>query len=178
MLRLEDILHFLLGTVGNRGQRECRQLSQSRGPPPTRWRGTGRHSLAQLLPALEEILRSHLRGLEKLVECDRQLHRHILKGSPIPVSNTEARWEESTSRACHLQGTEGPRAKGGAERSGRAAQGSREAGPSPAHRHRWPRTSGNVPPPPPAEAAGPVAAPGTGAASSRSPAVRVLQLQV
>ena len=68
------------------------------GPRPPVHLQTSCHSLAQLLPALEEILRSHFRGLEKLVECDWQLHRHILKGSPVPVSNTEVHWEESTMR--------------------------------------------------------------------------------
>lgn len=47
------------------------------------------HSPAQLLPTLKEILRSHFCGLEKFVECDRQLNGHILKGSPIPTGKME-----------------------------------------------------------------------------------------
>lgn len=92
VLGLEDALHLLLGAEG----RDHRPVSclQASPCPPLHLR-TSCHSLAQLLPALEEILRSHFRGLKKLVECDRQLHRHVLKGSPVPVSNTEVHWEES-----------------------------------------------------------------------------------
>lgn len=116
---------------------------QPRPRPPVHLQ-TSCHSLAQLLPALEEILRSHFRGLEKLVECDWQLHRHILKGSPVPVSNTEAHWEESTMRRKpETRPGQGPECETpGAQKGG---PGPQEDCPSPAHSHREPRTLGNAP---------------------------------
>lgn len=91
MLCFENVLHFLLRTVRN--QEECRdsQPSPKLGAPPL----APPHLLAQLLPTLKEILRSHFCGLEKFVECDRQLNGHILKGSPIPM-RTQRHVEKST----------------------------------------------------------------------------------
>lgn len=95
MLCFENVLHFLLWTVRNSTRvsveshtRDLQAVLSSNPccPSPHHNRAL---SLAQLLPTLKEILRSHFCGLKKFVERDGQLHGHVLEGATIPTS-TEA----------------------------------------------------------------------------------------
>lgn len=44
------------------------------------------HSLAELFPALEEVLRGHLSRLEELIDGDRQFESQVLQSSSISDS--------------------------------------------------------------------------------------------
>lgn len=62
------------------------------------------HLLAELFPALKELLRSHLSGLEELVDGDRKLEGQILQCAAIP---RRRQWEgevEGVRVSAHLCG--------------------------------------------------------------------------
>lgn len=48
---------------------------------------THTHSLAQLFPALEEVVRGHLSGLEELVDGDGELEGDVLQSSTVSTDN-------------------------------------------------------------------------------------------
>lgn len=97
MLCFEDILHFLLRTTKSSMLVLKAMLRPIDHPVRGQSQPLSTHStalsLAQLLPTLKEILRSHFCGLKKFVERNGQLNRHILEGTTIPIT-TESCYEE------------------------------------------------------------------------------------